>query len=59
MSQVQKRVVVIGSGWGGYLFARRLDKTKFKTILVSPRNHFIFTPMLPSAAVGTLEYSCI
>lgn len=55
----KKSVVIIGTGWGGYLFARRLDAAKFKTILVSPRNHFVFTPMLPSAAVGTLEYSCI
>ena len=27
--------------------------------MVSPQNHFVFTPLLPSAAVGTLESRCI
>ncbi|CAF1055564.1 unnamed protein product [Didymodactylos carnosus] len=26
---------------------------------VSPRNHFLFTPLLPSTTVGTLEFRCI
>ena len=55
----RKRLVILGSGWGGYNFARKIDRKKFKTILISPRNHFVFTPLLPSAAVGTLEYRCI
>jgi len=25
----------------------------------SPRNHFLFTPLLPSTAVGTLEFRAI
>lgn len=24
--------------------------------VVSPNNHFVFTPLLPSTAVGTLEF---
>ena len=27
--------------------------------VISPRNHFVFTPLLPSASVGTLECRCI
>ena len=27
--------------------------------VVSPANHFLFTPFLPSTAVGTLEFRCI
>lgn len=27
--------------------------------VVSPRNHFVFTPLLPSVSVGTLESRCI
>jgi NADH dehydrogenase FAD-containing subunit len=27
--------------------------------LVSPTNHFLFTPLLPSTAVGTLEFRAI
>lgn len=27
--------------------------------MISPANHFLFTPLLPSSAVGTLEFRCI
>lgn len=27
-------------------------------ICISPRNFFMFTPMLPSTAVGTVEFRC-
>ena len=33
-----------------------IDTDKFDVVVVSPRNHFIFTPMLPSSAVGTVDY---
>jgi NADH dehydrogenase FAD-containing subunit len=52
-------VVVIGCGWAGFRFAQDIDKSKFDVSLVSPRNHFLFTPLLPSTAVGTLEFRCI
>jgi len=39
--------------------ARDLDKTKFDVTVVSPRNHFLFTPLLPSTTVGTLEFRCV
>ena len=45
------RVVVLGSGWGGNKVARYLDKSKFDVRVVSPANHFLFTPLLPSTAV--------
>eukprot|EP00931_Biecheleriopsis_adriatica_P037920 TRINITY_DN21756_c0_g1_i2.p1 TRINITY_DN21756_c0_g1~~TRINITY_DN21756_c0_g1_i2.p1 ORF type:complete len:505 (-),score=83.57 TRINITY_DN21756_c0_g1_i2:91-1494(-) len=32
-----------------------LDPRKFEISLISPRNHMLFTPFLPSAAVGTLS----
>ena len=53
------RVVILGSGWGGNTLARRLDKTLFDVRLISPANHFLFTPLLPSTAVGTLEFRAI
>ena len=53
------RVVVLGSGWGGNKVARYLDKTKFDVRVVSPANHFLFTPLLPSTAVGTLEFRAV
>eukprot|EP00590_Aulacoseira_subarctica_P006132 CAMPEP_0172419464 /NCGR_PEP_ID=MMETSP1064-20121228/5902_1 /TAXON_ID=202472 /ORGANISM="Aulacoseira subarctica , Strain CCAP 1002/5" /LENGTH=447 /DNA_ID=CAMNT_0013158965 /DNA_START=222 /DNA_END=1565 /DNA_ORIENTATION=- len=39
--------------------ATDLDYTKYDVELVSPRNHFLFTPLLPSTAVGTLEFRAI
>lgn len=52
-------VVVAGSGWAGYRLAMDIDKSKFDVHIVSPRNHFLFTPLLPSTAVGTLEFRAI
>jgi hypothetical protein len=49
-------VVVLGSGWGAHAFMKIADNYKLRVIVVSPSNHFVFTPMLASAAVGTVEY---
>jgi len=53
------RVVILGTGWGGHTLAKRLDKQKFDVRVISPANHFLFTPLLPSTAVGTLEFRAI
>lgn len=52
-------VINIGTGWGGFQLAKDLDKTKFDVTVISPVNYFLFTPLLPSTTVGTLEYRCI
>lgn len=49
-------VVVLGSGWGAHAFMKIADNYLVRVIVVSPSNHFVFTPMLASAAVGTVEY---
>lgn len=54
-----ERVVILGSGFAGVRVARGLDAGRFETTLVSPRNHFLFTPLLPSTTVGTLEFRSI
>ncbi|KAG5912554.1 hypothetical protein E4U42_002199, partial [Claviceps africana] len=54
-----ERVVILGSGWAGYAAARTLSKTKTERILISPRSHFVFTPLLASTSVGTLEFRAI
>lgn len=53
------KVVVLGSGWGGFAFAKALDKGKFDVTIVSPRNHMLFTPLLASTSVGTLDFRSI
>jgi len=55
----KEKVVVLGSGWGSHAFVSSLDARKYDTIIVSPRNFFLFTPMLAGAAVGTVEYRSI
>lgn len=49
-------MVILGSGWAGYGFARSLDPKKYERIIVSPRSYFVFTPLVASTAVGTLEF---
>lgn len=38
---------------------KSLDPKKYAVSLVSPRNHFLFTPMLAGASVGTVSYQSI
>lgn len=52
------RVVVLGGGWAGFQLALNANKDVPLT-LISPNNHFVFTPLLASTAVGTLEFRCI
>ncbi|CAK9786607.1 FAD/NAD(P)-binding domain-containing protein [Cutaneotrichosporon oleaginosum] len=51
----KKTLVVLGSGWGATSFLKNLDTEEFNVIVISPRNYFLFTPLLPSVTVGTLE----
>jgi NADH:ubiquinone reductase (non-electrogenic) len=55
----RKKVVVLGSGWAGFRFLKDIDQKFFDVKAISPRNHFIFTPLLASTTVGTLEYRSI
>ncbi|KAL7819454.1 FAD/NAD(P)-binding domain-containing protein [Trichoderma aethiopicum] len=55
----KQRVVILGSGWAGYSFARTLDPAKFDRIVISPRGYFVFTPLLASTSVGTLEFRAV
>ncbi|RCI11237.1 hypothetical protein L249_7246 [Ophiocordyceps polyrhachis-furcata BCC 54312] len=52
----KERIVILGSGWAGYALARALSPAKATRIMISPRSHFVFTPLLASTSVGTLEF---
>ncbi|GAA6015423.1 hypothetical protein JCM11491_000426 [Sporobolomyces phaffii] len=54
----KERLVILGSGWGGYEVLRKVDKSRYDVTVVSPTSHFAFTPLLAGAAVGTIEYDC-
>jgi NADH dehydrogenase len=49
------RLVILGGGWGSVALLKELNPDNYHVTLVSPSNYFLFTPMLPSATVGTLE----
>ncbi|KAK9133750.1 hypothetical protein Scep_013278 [Stephania cephalantha] len=51
----KKRVVVLGTGWAGTSFLKNLDTTLYDVNIISPRNYFAFTPLLPSVTCGTVE----
>lgn len=55
----QERVVILGSGWGGYTISRRLSPKSFSPIIISPRSYFVFTPLLTDTASGSLDFSNI
>lgn len=49
------KLVILGSGWGSVAMLKVLNPEEYHITVVSPVNYFLFTPMLPSATVGTLE----
>ncbi|XWS52976.1 hypothetical protein CRYUN_Cryun11dG0118300 [Craigia yunnanensis] len=53
------RVVVLGSGWAGCRLMKGLDPKLYDIVCVSRRNHMVFTPLLASTCVGTLEFRSV
>ncbi|KAL2495125.1 External alternative NAD(P)H-ubiquinone oxidoreductase B2 [Forsythia ovata] len=51
----KKRVVVLGTGWAGTSFLKNLKNSSYDVQVISPRNYFAFTPLLPSVTCGTVE----
>ncbi|KAK1775726.1 hypothetical protein QBC45DRAFT_421323 [Copromyces sp. CBS 386.78] len=49
------RLVILGGGWGSVALLKELNPDNYHVTVISPTNYFLFTPMLPSATVGTLE----
>ena len=51
----RERLVVLGSGWGAVALLKNIDPTLYDVSVVSPRNFFLNTPLLPGVTVGTVE----
>ncbi|RKU46870.1 hypothetical protein DL546_008981 [Coniochaeta pulveracea] len=49
------KLVILGGGWGSVALLKELNPDDYHVTVISPQNYFLFTPMLPSATVGTLE----
>lgn len=55
----KKTLVVLGCGWGSTSLIQNLNTEEYNVVVVSPRNYFLFTPLLPSCTVGTIEFRSI
>jgi NADH:ubiquinone reductase (non-electrogenic) len=55
----KKTLVVLGTGWGSVALLKKLDTENYNVIVISPRNYFLFTPLLPSCTTGTIEHRSI
>jgi NADH:ubiquinone reductase (H+-translocating) len=51
----KKKLVILGCGWGSVALLNQLNPDDYDVTVISPTNYFLFTPMLPCAAVGTLD----
>ncbi|OUT20678.1 hypothetical protein CAS74_004343 [Pichia kudriavzevii] len=49
------KLVILGCGWGSVSLLNQLDPDQYDVTVISPTNYFLFTPMLPCAAVGTFD----
>lgn len=55
----KKTLVILGSGWGSVSLLKKIDASQYNIVVVSPRNFFLFTPLLPSCTTGTVEHRSI
>ncbi|CAL5871119.1 uncharacterized protein PFLUO_LOCUS5365 [Penicillium psychrofluorescens] len=55
----KKTLVILGTGWGAVSLLKKLDTENYNVIVVSPRNYFLFTPLLPSCTTGLIEHRSI
>ncbi len=53
-----QQLLILGTGFGAFNLIKHL-RSGYDVTVVSPRNHFLFTPLLPSTAVGTIEFRSI
>ena len=58
MTSSPPRLVILGTGFGAFNLVKHLGRD-YDVTVVSPRNHFLFTPLLPSTTVGTIEFRSI
>ncbi|HEX7184762.1 MAG TPA: FAD-dependent oxidoreductase [Thermoanaerobaculia bacterium] len=59
MAAVPPKLLVLGCGFGGYSLLSYLKWKRWDATLLTPRNYFLFTPLLPSAVTGTVEFRSI
>ncbi|KAI1978284.1 NADH:ubiquinone oxidoreductase [Ophidiomyces ophidiicola] len=55
----KKTLVILGTGWGSVSLLKKLDTENYNVVVISPRNFFLFTPLLPSCTTGLIEHRSI
>jgi NADH dehydrogenase len=50
-----KRLVIIGSGFGGVEIVKKINTQKYEVLLLDKHNYFTFQPLLYQVATGGLE----
>jgi len=56
---MKKKIILLGTGFAAFRFIKKINTRLYNVTVVSPRNHFLFTPLLPSTTVGTIEFRSI
>eukprot|EP00276_Gloeochaete_wittrockiana_P007877 CAMPEP_0184663318 /NCGR_PEP_ID=MMETSP0308-20130426/47671_1 /TAXON_ID=38269 /ORGANISM="Gloeochaete witrockiana, Strain SAG 46.84" /LENGTH=537 /DNA_ID=CAMNT_0027105983 /DNA_START=378 /DNA_END=1988 /DNA_ORIENTATION=+ len=51
----REKIVILGTGWAALSIVQEVDPRFYDITIISPRNFFLFTPLLPSTTVGTIE----
>jgi len=51
-----QKIVILGSGFGALRTAQKLKGAPADVTIISPRNHFLFTPLLINSSVGSAEF---
>jgi NADH dehydrogenase FAD-containing subunit len=53
-----EKIVILGSGWAGFSLMNgfKANPLQYELVCVSVNNHFLFTPLLTTTTVGTLEF---
>eukprot|EP00835_Amoeboradix_gromovi_P002961 NODE_181_length_15774_cov_0.163892.p6 type:complete len:321 gc:universal NODE_181_length_15774_cov_0.163892:14986-14024(-) len=50
-----KKLVILGTGWCSSSLIKALWSSEYEVTVVSPRNYFLFTPLLPQVTTGGTE----
>ena len=47
----KEKIVILGTGWGAVSFLKTIDTNIYDVTVISPRNYFLFTPMLGESII--------
>ncbi|MDR2917104.1 MAG: NAD(P)/FAD-dependent oxidoreductase [Tannerella sp.] len=54
-----KRIVIVGGGFAGHDFAKKINKKKYQVVLIDKVNYYQFQPLMYQVATAGLEPSSI